>query len=95
VTKLLHNPWAGGYYPLGISFEEANTMMAETLFIQGESTRKHENTDAINKHTAKEPISLIMEMLFIRSFRRSGYYGRKHIDFKYPLRSRHHGTHVF
>lgn len=25
----LHNPWAGGYYPQGISFEEANTMMAE------------------------------------------------------------------
>lgn len=24
----LHNPWAGGYYPVGISFEEANTMMA-------------------------------------------------------------------
>ena len=25
----LHNPWAGGYYPAGISFEEANRMMAE------------------------------------------------------------------
>ncbi len=25
----LHNPWAGGYYPVGISFEEANKMMAE------------------------------------------------------------------
>jgi urocanate hydratase len=25
----LHNPWAGGYYPVGISFDEANTMMAE------------------------------------------------------------------
>ena len=24
----LHNPWAGGYYPVGISFEEANNMMA-------------------------------------------------------------------
>jgi len=24
----LHNPWAGGYYPVGISFEEANEMMA-------------------------------------------------------------------
>ena len=23
----LHNPWAGGYYPVGISFEEANNMM--------------------------------------------------------------------
>ncbi|MCL2097946.1 MAG: urocanate hydratase [Bacteroidales bacterium] len=25
----LHNPWAGGYYPVGLSLEEANTMMAE------------------------------------------------------------------
>lgn len=25
----LHNPYAGGYYPAGLSFEEANTMMAE------------------------------------------------------------------
>jgi urocanate hydratase len=25
----LHNPWAGGYYPVGISFEDANRMMAE------------------------------------------------------------------
>lgn len=24
----LHNPWAGGYYPAGLSFEEANDMMA-------------------------------------------------------------------
>ncbi|MDE6268972.1 MAG: urocanate hydratase [Muribaculaceae bacterium] len=25
----LHNPWAGGYYPAGIDFEEAKRMMAE------------------------------------------------------------------
>jgi urocanate hydratase len=25
----LHNPWAGGYYPVGISFDEAKKMMAE------------------------------------------------------------------
>ncbi len=25
----LHNPWAGGYYPVGISFDDANKMMAE------------------------------------------------------------------
>lgn len=25
----LHNPWAGGYYPIGFSFEEANQMMAK------------------------------------------------------------------
>ncbi len=25
----LHNPWAGGYYPVGYSFEESNRMMAD------------------------------------------------------------------
>jgi len=25
----LHNPWAGGYYPAGMSFEESNQMMAK------------------------------------------------------------------
>jgi len=25
----LHNPWAGGYYPVGYSYEESNRMMAE------------------------------------------------------------------
>ncbi|GGI55722.1 urocanate hydratase [Winogradskyella haliclonae] len=51
----LHNPWAGGYYPVGISFEDANNMMANTpeLFknkVQ-ETLRRHAN--AINKHTKK------------------------------------------
>ena len=51
----LHNPWAGGYYPVGISFEESNKMMAENpeLFkdkVQ-ESLRIH--AAAINKHTQK------------------------------------------
>ncbi|WP_332018939.1 urocanate hydratase [Kaistella sp.] len=51
----LHNPWAGGYYPVGQSFEESNKMMAENpeLFKQKvqESLRKH--AAAINKHTEK------------------------------------------
>jgi len=25
----LHNPWAGGYYPQGLTFEESNVLMAE------------------------------------------------------------------
>ncbi len=51
----LHNPWAGGYYPVGISFEEANEMMANEpeLFKEKvqETLRRH--AKAINKHTAK------------------------------------------
>jgi len=51
----LHNPWAGGYYPVGISFEEANDMMAKNpdLFKEKvqETLRRH--VTAINKHTVK------------------------------------------
>lgn len=51
----LHNPWAGGYYPAGLSFEEANEMMANEPVIFKEkvqaSLRRH--ADAINKHTEK------------------------------------------
>lgn len=50
----LHNPWAGGYYPVSLSFEESNKMMAENpdLFKEKvqESLRKH--AEAINKHTS-------------------------------------------
>ena len=51
----LHNPWAGGYYPTGFSFEESNEMMAnnpEQFKIEVQKTlRRH--ADAINKHTEK------------------------------------------
>ena len=51
----LHNPWAGGYYPAGISFEDAKEMMAH----EPEKFREkvHESlcrqVAAINKLTAK------------------------------------------
>jgi urocanate hydratase len=51
----LHNPWAGGYYPAGLSYEEANEMMAnapETFKEKvQESLRRH--AAAINLHTQK------------------------------------------
>ncbi len=51
----LHNPWAGGYYPVGLSFEESNRLMSENPVsfkekVQ-ESLRSH--AAAINKHTSK------------------------------------------
>ncbi|MDY4043090.1 MAG: urocanate hydratase [Marinifilaceae bacterium] len=51
----LHNPWAGGYYPVGLSFEDSKRMMAEDpeLFKQKvqESLRRH--VAAINKCVAR------------------------------------------
>lgn len=51
----LHNPWAGGYYPVGIEFEEAKKMMAsnpQQFKIEVQKTLvRHVN--AINKLTEK------------------------------------------
>ncbi|MBE0673199.1 MAG: urocanate hydratase [Bacteroidales bacterium] len=51
----LHNPWAGGYYPAGISVGEANRMMVDDpdkfRELVKESLRRH--VKAINRHTAR------------------------------------------
>ncbi|MBQ0007532.1 MAG: urocanate hydratase [bacterium] len=51
----LHNPWAGGYYPVGYSFEESNRMMAEEpeKFQQAVQATLRRHVAAINKLTAK------------------------------------------
>lgn len=51
----LHNPWAGGYYPAGLSYEESNAMMAEN---PGQFKKEVQKTllrhaAAINTLTAK------------------------------------------
>ena len=51
----LHNPWAGGYYPVDLSYEEANKLMAEnpTLFKEKVQESLRRQAKAINKHTAR------------------------------------------
>ena len=51
----LHNPWAGGYYPVGISYEEANIMMAEApqKFKQEIQSTLRRHATAINNLHAK------------------------------------------
>jgi len=50
----LHNPWAGGYYPVGVSLEESNRMMAEEpeLFKEKVQESLRRQVAAINKLTA-------------------------------------------
>jgi len=50
----LHNPWAGGYYPAGLSFEESNEMMAHQpeLFKQKVKESLQRQVVAINKLSA-------------------------------------------
>ncbi len=51
----LHNPWAGGYYPVQLSYEEANNMIANNpdkfKELVQETLRRH--AAAVNKHTDK------------------------------------------
>lgn len=51
----LHNPWAGGYYPAGLSYKEANIMMAQDpeKFKEKVQASLRRQAAAINKHTAK------------------------------------------
>jgi len=51
----LHNPWAGGYYPAGLGFEEANQMIANNpeQFKRKVQESLCRHASAINKHTAK------------------------------------------
>ena len=51
----LHNPWAGGYYPVGMSYEESNALMANNpqLFREKVQESLRRQAAAINKHTAK------------------------------------------
>lgn len=51
----LHNPWAGGYYPVDLSYEDANVMMANDpnrfKELVQETLRRHAN--AVNKHAER------------------------------------------
>jgi urocanate hydratase len=51
----LHNPWAGGYYPAGFSFDESNRMMTEDPgnFKQAVCRSLIRQVDAINRHTER------------------------------------------
>ncbi len=51
----LHIPWTGGYYPVGLSFEESNRMIRNEpeLFKEKVQASLCRHVAAINKHTAK------------------------------------------
>jgi len=84
----LHNPWAGGYYPVGMSFEASNQMMAEdpSTFKEKvqESLRRH--AAAINKHTAKGTYFFDYGNAFLLEASRAGadVMADNGIDFRYP-----------
>ena len=84
----LHNPWSGGYYPAGLSFEAANRMMAEQpdAFREKvrESLRRH--VAAINRHTQKGTYFFDYGNAFLLEADRAGadIQGDDGTGFRYP-----------
>ena len=84
----LHNPWSGGYYPAGLSFEESNIMMADKpeefkKYIQL-SLKRH--AEAVNKHTERGTYFFDYGNAFLLEASRAGanVMAPNGIDFKYP-----------
>jgi len=83
----LHNPFAGGYYPAGLSFDESNKMMAEnpSLFKEKvyESLRRH--VKAVNAMVEKGMYFFDYGNAFLLESSRAGADILKpNGDFKYP-----------
>ena len=84
----LHNPWAGGYYPIGLNFEQANEMMVKDPVkfkeeIQ-ETLRRH--AASINKHTAQGTYFFDYGNAFLLEASRAGadVMAEDGINFRYP-----------
>lgn len=84
----LHNPWAGGYYPAGLSFGESQTMMAEDplQFRQRvqESLRRH--AAAINRHVERGTYFFDYGNAFLLEAGRAGaeVFAPDGVNFRYP-----------
>ena len=84
----LHNPWAGGYYPAGISYEEANTLMRANpeLFKEKVKSSLRRHAAIIQKHTDNGTYFFDYGNAFLLEASRAGadIMSKNGIDFKYP-----------
>lgn len=84
----LHNPWAGGYYPVGLSLEESNALMAEdpAAFKEKVQESLRRQAAAINRHTAKGTYFFDYGNAYLLEASRAGadIMAPNGIDFKYP-----------
>lgn len=84
----LHNPWAGGYYPMGLTFEASNQMMATDPegFKKEVQATLVRHAEAVNKHTAKGTYFFDYGNAFLLEASRAGadIMAENGVDFKYP-----------
>ena len=82
----LHNPWAGGYYPVGYSYEESNRMMAERPeeFKKAVQESLRRQVTAINKIAARGMYFFDYGNAFLLESSRAGADIMKGDKFKYP-----------
>ncbi|MFC3417797.1 urocanate hydratase [Algoriphagus hitonicola] len=84
----LHNPWAGGYYPAGLSFDESNHLMAENpeAFKEKVQESLRRQAAAINCHAAKGTYFFDYGNAFLLEASRAGaaVMADNGIDFRYP-----------
>ncbi len=84
----LHNPWSGGYYPAGLSFEESNAMISNDpeLFKQKVQESLRRQANAINKHAERGTYFFDYGNAFLLEASRAGadVMDEKNENFKYP-----------
>ena len=84
----LHNPWAGGYYPVGYSYEESNRMMAEEpeRFREAVQQSLRRQVAAINRLTARGMYFFDYGNAFLLESSRAGadIMAEDGVKFRYP-----------
>ncbi len=84
----LHNPWAGGYYPIELSYEESNIMMSKNpkLFKEKVKDSLCRQVKAINRLTERGMYFFDYGNAFLLESSRAGadIMAKNGIDFKYP-----------
>ncbi|ACU03551.1 urocanate hydratase [Pedobacter heparinus] len=83
----LHNPWSGGYYPAGLTYAEANQMMAEApaLFKEKVEASLIRHAAAVNRHVNKGTYFFDYGNAFLLECSRAGadVMADDGVDFKY------------
>jgi urocanate hydratase len=84
----LHNPWAGGYYPVGLTYEESNAMMVSDPESFRERVRESLRTqvELINRHAQRGTYFFDYGNAFLLEASRAGadIMNTTKAQFKYP-----------